>query len=121
MEDAYVDKLKKWIELDNSIAQHKEDMSGFVEEKKQLEDDILEYIEKNNLDRVTVNVSDGTLKFPKRKIQQAFTMKYIKTTLQKYVQIEENNSIDVDSVYNFLVSNLETKNKTYIKRDIHDR
>lgn len=119
MEELYIDKLKKWIELDNSVSKLKEEMSVFIEEKKELEDDILQYIEKHNLDKVTVNISDGSLKFPKRKVPQSITMKYIKSTLEKYV--EQDTTLDVDSICKFLASNLETKSKTYIKRGLQDR
>lgn len=121
MEETYIHKLKKWIELDNSVSKLKEEMSAFVEEKKELEDDILQYVEEHNLDKVTVNISDGSLKFPKRKVPQSITMKYIKSTLEKYVEQNKNNIFDVESICKFLSSNLETKSKTYIKRGLQDR
>lgn len=120
MEDTYVDKLKQWIELDNSVAKLKDELSVFVEEKKDLEEEILQYVEDNKLDKVTVSTSDGSLKFSKRKISQSITIKYIKNTLEKYVQQEGISGIDIDSVCKFLSSNLETKSKTYIKRDVID-
>lgn len=121
MDDAYVEKLKKWIELDNSVSKLKEEMSVFVEEKKELEEEIVQYVEDTKLEKVTVNTSDGALKFSKRKVTQCLTMKYIKNTLEKYVQQEEHATIDVDSICRFLASNLETKSKTYIKRDVYDK
>jgi hypothetical protein len=63
-----------------------------------------------------VTVSDGTLKFPKRSTQQSISLKFLKANLTKYS--EEKSHINVEEVCKFLVSNLETKTKLSIKRDL---
>lgn len=120
MEDTYVDKLKQWIELDNSITELKDELSVFVGRKKELEEEILQYVQEKSLDKVTIPTSDGALKFAKRKVPQAITMKYIKGTLEKYVQQEGDIGINIENICKFLASNLDTKSKTYIKRDFYE-
>jgi hypothetical protein len=119
MEDEYVEKLKKWIDYDNSITELKEQLSKLNEDKKEIEDVVLKYVEDNNLSGVNVTISDGLLKFPKRKVQQGITMKYIRATLNKYKD-ETNQHIEIDDICKFLMSNLDTKQKVYIKRDYKD-
>jgi hypothetical protein len=116
MNHEYIDKMKEWIELDNKSIKLKEDISEISELKKELEDDILKYVEIEGLDKVTVNVSDGSIKFPKRNTQQTMSLRYLKNTLEKYN--EDHSPIDVSNIYKFLISNLETKSKMYIKRDV---
>ena len=49
MDDQYVEKMKEWIELDNVYGSLRQQMSDLADKKKELEDDILKYIEENNL------------------------------------------------------------------------
>jgi hypothetical protein len=116
MNNEYIEKMKEWIELDNKSMKLKEDMTEIAELKKELENDILQYVEKQGLEKVTVNVSDGSIKFPKKNALQTISFKYLKSTLEKYNT--EQSIIDVPLIYNFLVSNLETKSKLSIKRDV---
>lgn len=116
MDPSYVDKMREWVELDNKLMHLKEQVQELNEEKKEIEEDILKYVETKGLDKITVNISDGCLKFPKRNTQQTMSLKYVKNTLAKYS--EETQNVDAEEIYKFLVSNLETKTKAYIKRDI---
>jgi hypothetical protein len=116
MEGEYVNKLHQWIDYDNAISRMKDELAKLNESKKVIEDDVIKYVEEKELLGVSVSTSDGLLKFPKRKVQQGMTMKYVKTTLQRYNDEHEEN-VDVEQVCKYLSSHLETKQKTYIKRD----
>lgn len=115
MNQEYVGKLKQWIDYDNSITNLKAQLARLNESRKEIEDDVLKYIEESNLSDVNVSISDGILRFPKRKVQQSITMKYIRSSLIAYN--ETHPQVNVDDICKFLASNLETKQKTYIKRD----
>ena len=77
MDNHYVDKMKEWIELDNVYGSLRQQLNDLADKKKELEDDILKYVEDNNLEKVVVTVSDGTLKFPKRSTQQSISLKFL--------------------------------------------
>lgn len=117
MDDKYLEKLRKWIDLDNQTARLKSQLADLGDQKKELEDDIIEYINSNSLDKVTVNIADGTLKFAKRNTQQTISRKYLKATLMKYN--EEQEPINTDSVLQYLIANLESQTKMFIKRDVN--
>ena len=116
MDNEYVEKMKEWIELDNTYGSLRQQMNDLSDKKKELEDDILKYIEENNFEKVVVSISDGTLKFPKRSTQQTISLKFLKANLSKYN--EEKSPINVEEVCKFLISNLETKTKLSIKHDV---
>jgi hypothetical protein len=116
MDTTYIDKMKDWIDLDNKTIELKEKLNEIANKKKELEDDITKYIEDNNFEKITVDVDDGHLKFQKRNTTQTISLKYLKSTLLKYH--EEKEEINIDGIYDFLSSNLETKSKIYIKRDV---
>ena len=116
MDSQYVDRMKEWLELDTVYGNLRQQMNEVSEKRKDIEDEILKYIEDNNLEKVVVNVDDGTLKFPKRSVQQAISLKFLKSTLSRYN--EEKGPIHVEEVLKFISSNLETKTKLSIKRDV---
>ncbi len=116
MDNQYIEKMKEWIELDNVYGELRQQINELSEKKKVLEEDILMYVEENNLEKLVVSVSDGTLKFPKRSVQQSISVKYLKSTLAKYN--EEKEPINVDEVLKYITSNLETKTKLSLKRDV---
>jgi len=116
MDDAYVAKVRDWIELDNQSIDLKTSLNKVNEGKKALEEDILEYVEKNELENVSLTLSDGKLKFPKNVVRQSLSMKYIKTSLTKYNTEHPSSAIDVDTVCKFLADNLDSSAKLGMKR-----
>lgn len=117
MDNRYVDKMKEWLELDNQVMKIKEELNELNDQKKELEDEILQYVEDNALEKVTVNISDGTLKFAQTSQKQALSIKVLKNVLGKFIE-DKNCNLDVDEVVKFISSNLESKSKKYIKRDV---
>lgn len=138
MDTEYINKVKTWLALDNQSLRLKEEMEkkteklkleldaiveGYKEkmdkvsdEKKELEEDILKYVETNALEKMTLSLSDGSLKFTKKSTQQSVSLKYLKATLGKYSK--EKEAIDAEDVYKYLVTNLETKTKLSMKREV---
>ena len=114
MDLEYIKKVKEWVEIDNNIIrqqdlvkhhieslnQNKELISPLIDKKKIIEDDIVDYISKNKFEKLTVNISDGSLK----------------SILDKYS--EENTDVDTGHIYNFISENIEKKTNYFMKRDI---
>jgi predicted site-specific integrase-resolvase len=117
MDEQYIEKMKEWIDLDNVYTSLRKQLNELTEKKKDIEDDILEYIEDNNLEKVVVSVCDGTLKFPKRTVQQSLSMKVLKQVIGKYNE-EKSQNIEIEELVKFISTNLETKTKLSIKRDV---
>lgn len=116
MDIAYVQKLQKWVELDNKVLKNRDEIKDVVQERKELEEDILEYVEKNKYDRLTVNITDGTIKFGKRNITQPLSMKTVRNVLEKYNT--EKGNVDVADIMKFLSENLEAKQKVMMRREL---
>jgi chromosomal replication initiation ATPase DnaA len=117
MDNQYIDKLKEWIELDNQVIRLKEQLTDINEDKKELEEEILKYVEDNSFDKLTINISDGSLKFSQTTQKSPISIKFLKSTLNKYNE-EHNKSVDIDNLLKFISSSIETKTKRYIKRDV---
>lgn len=116
MDIAYIRKVQDWVECDNTLLKNKDTIKEVVEKKKQLEEDIIKYIEENKYENVKLNITDGTIKFSKRNVMQPLSMKVLKSALEKYcIEVEH---VDVASLMKFVSSSLETKQKVQMCRDI---
>lgn len=119
MDLSYINRVKEWVEIDNKLLRNKNELKDIVEKKKNLEDEILEYVESNKLENLCLNITDGTVKFSKRNQTQGLSIKVIKSMLENY-NIKKNKELDVDEICDFIVTNLEKKTQIFMKRDIKD-
>lgn len=117
MDISYINKVREWVEIDNKILRSKDNIKEAVDKKKDLEEEILEYVEKNKLTELTLNISDGTIKFSKKVATQPLSIKTIKALMEKYKE-EYNLDIDVNDICTFISSNLEKKTSHFMKRDV---
>jgi hypothetical protein len=131
MDAQYINKVKQWVELDNkiirsqevtkphieAIEQNKETIKPMLDKKKEIEDEIVQYIESNKLEKLTVNITDGAIKFGKKTSQQPITLKLLKSILDKYSE-EEDCDVDTAKLYDFILDNLDKKTSYFMKRDI---
>lgn len=114
----YVVKVKRWIELDNISEIKKTKLKEVVDEKKTLEDEIIDYIEANDMQNVQLNVSGGHIKFQENKGYQGFSQKNLKDNLTKYFERAHKEPVTAESIYDFLLKNRDVKTKLSIKRTI---
>lgn len=118
MDIAYVKKVQEWVECDNKILKSKEAIKEVVEKKKELEEEIIEYVEDNKYDKLTLNITDGAIKFSKRNTTQPLSMKVVRGILQSYCDKEEH--IDVSAIMKYISESLETKQKVCMNREIKE-
>jgi len=114
MDPTYVTKVQEWVVCDNILTKNKEEMKSVQDKKKELEDDILSYIEDNKYDKLVINISDGAIKFGKRNVMQSLSMKLVRQILSTY----EDGALDVDRIMKHIEDSLESKPKSVMKREI---
>lgn len=117
MDVGYIRKIQEWVQYDNKILKNKEDMKDIIDKKKELEEEIIEYIEKNKYDKLTVNITDGNIKFSKRNTTQPLSLKTLRTILEKYNS--KGIDLDITEIMKFVSESLETKQKIHMHRDIN--
>ena len=119
MDNIHIAKLKEWITLDDETLELKNSINAVNEKKKEIEEDIMKYVEDEKLEGVTITFGDRKLKFAKVNVKQTLSIKYIKTALEKYNdELPKNNKIDIDDLCKYLLENLESTSKVCIKRPI---
>lgn len=125
MDPVLIKKIQDWVQLDNKVREIKEnikklDNKELIEQKDELEKGIVEHIEKNKLDMITINTSDGMIKFAKNNVKSPLTAKFLKQTLDSFGTDNPSSVFESSSVFEYIMEKLEVKSKTSIKRVIRE-
>jgi hypothetical protein len=129
MDTEHIKLIQQWVEVDNkiqrsmeelkphaeAIAKNKEDIQPLVDTRKDLEDSITTYISTNKLEKLVVNITDGTIKFGRKTTQQPLTLRVLKNLLDSY--FEENMEHSSEAAFEYVMNNLDKKTTYFIKRD----
>lgn len=105
-------KIKRWVELDNKIKESADEVRDIRTEKAVINDEILEIIEEKQLEKATVNISDGKLRFVAAKHTAPLTLAYIEKCLSELI----TNSKQVEQIMTYIKKNRESKTTMEIKR-----
>ena len=105
-------KIKRWVELDNHIKETTDTVKDIRTEKSIIHDEIIELVEEKQLEKATVNISDGKLKFVTAKHTAPITLTYIEKCLTELI----TNGKQVEQIMAYIKKNRETKTTMEIKR-----
>jgi hypothetical protein len=105
-------KIKRWVELDNKIKETSEEVKDIRTEKSVINDEIIEIIEEKKLEKATVNITDGKLRFVATKHTSPLTLAYIEKCLSELI----TNGKQVEQIMSYIKKNRESKTTTEIKR-----
>ena len=110
--EEFKEEIKQWVQLDNLMKEKTEELKELRTKRNTIQEEILTYVEENELNTSTIQISDGTLKFNKSKQIQGLTMKYVEDCLVDLID-------DVDKVKDIMKhikTNREHKYTNEIKR-----
>lgn len=110
-------KIKRWVELDNQIKSSADEIRDIRTEKAVINDEILDIVEEKKLDKATVNISDGKLRFLAAKHTAPITLTYIEKCLSELI----TNGKQVEQIMSYIKKNRETKTIMEIKRVYHKK
>jgi hypothetical protein len=110
-------KIKKWVELDNNIKAVNEEIKDVRTERSILNDEIIEIIEQKQLNKATINISDGRLRFVTTKQTAPLTLTYIEKCLKDLI----TNETQVAQIMTYIKKSREVKTVTDIKRFYNEK
>jgi hypothetical protein len=119
-----INKIQKWVTIDNTLREKRDKMKGLYDKKNQLESDIMQYANKNKLDNAVFNISDGKLRFTQKTLPFTISQKFLKEKIIEYFTLCQNNSsikISSDNLFNYIMSKREILKKFEIKRDLNKK
>lgn len=112
--EKYQKKLQDWLELDDYIESRNAKLKVAKDKKKELEQQILSYVEEGELQNVNVELEDGKIEFKEDDTKSSFTMKYLKDMIYKY--FNDTRHATANDLFEFLVQNRHVKTKLVMKR-----
>ena len=111
MNDDFKDKIKRWVEIDNNIKSYNDTLKKLRAERSGLSNKLNTYLHDNSLENHSINITDGSLRCIDIKQQQALSMTYIKSILEKCI-------IDDNSLIELIMSELNSSREYKIQKDI---
>ena len=113
MSDIFKNNIKEWVSVDNEIRLLTEHIKELREKKNKVNNNIIRYVETNQLTNSTIQLSDGLLKFYNQKTYAPLTYSFLQDTLKDILSIEQTNEI-----INYIKQRRETQTNVCIKRNI---
>jgi len=109
---SFEENIKKWVALDNNIKHINERVKELRTNKSELEGSIQHYLDINNIDNPTIEITDGKLKVGVNKVQSPLTYKYIEQCLFNTIRNEDH----VSKIMTYIKENRDIKIEKTIKR-----
>jgi hypothetical protein len=112
MSTHFENSIKRWVSLDNRIKALNDEVKALREEKSEINDNISQHIEANHLEKATIQISDGKLKYVTTKTQSPISLKYLESCLANCI----NDTNKVKEIMEYIKDNREVKETTELKR-----
>ena len=109
---SFEENIQKWVSLDNQLRSLHDKTKQIREDKNNLEDGIIKYVDAHNLQNSVVKLSDGKLKFTMVKQTNPLTLKYVDECLGKCIK----NPEQVKLIMNYIKESRNSKIIPDIKR-----
>ena len=113
MSNEFTNMIKEWVTIDNELRELSVKSKSLREKRNNVNNNVIKYIETNNLDNAIIKISDGTLKFNYTNISQPLTFKYINECLNDII----NDKNQVEAIINYIKNKRNVKSIMDIKRN----
>ena len=104
--------IQKWVTLDNQIKTVGDHLKDLRTERNDIGDNIITYVETNNLNNVVVKISDGKLRFGVTRNTAPLTLRHVELCLNKCISDGEK----VGAIMKYIKDTRDVKEITDIKR-----
>lgn len=113
--DNFKENIKSWVKLDNEMSILKQQLKELRDRRSQITSDLYTFAEENSLDRSTIEINDGKLRFQKINQSSPLTFKYLEVCLQNCLGDESQ----VKNIIKYIKSKRETKTHYDIRRSFN--
>lgn len=113
MNQEFVEDIKLWVENDNKINILSQKMKDLRDEKTNLHNKIISYMQSNNLDNTTINITGGKIKLSEQSVSTPLTYKYLEEHLKVYFNQDDKK---VEDIIGYLKTRRSQKKNTFLKR-----
>ena len=134
MDQKYIKLVQDWVKLDNVVLRNtldvktakdevkriEDSVATVIEEKKKIEKDIIDYVQKNKFETMQLKISDGTITFSKKTTQKPITQKFLKDALEQYSEEHVDEPFDFMKVYEYIIGKIEKTVNYSINRSLKE-
>ena len=106
------DDIKQWGTIDNQVKLYQEKIKKLKENRNNISNKILNFVDENNLNCATINISDGRLKFNNTRVTTPLTFKFLEKCLKQCIQGEKQ----VEQIIKYIKENRDVRYVPDIKR-----
>jgi hypothetical protein len=108
----FISNIKKWVTLETQIKKANQQLNSWRDEKSELADKIIHYMEEKKITDKPIGLSDGNIKVVERKIYTSLSFGYIEECLDKLIGDKEK----VDTIIDYIQQNREADVVHELKR-----
>lgn len=110
--EGFQQNIKQWVSLDTQLKTLNEKTKEIRNKRNELTDNIIDFVDNNNLSTSTIKISDGKLKFAQNKQTAPITLGFLEGCLNDIIGNEEK----VTQIMDYVKENREVKVIPDIKR-----
>ena len=110
--EGFQQNIKQWVSLDTQLKTLNEKTKEIRNKRNELTDNIIDFVDNNNLSTSTIKISDGKLKFAQNKQTAPITLGFLEGCLNDIIGNEEK----VTQIMDYIKENREVKVIPDIKR-----
>ena len=104
--------VNKWIEIDNSIKNLNDRMKDLRTQKNGVEETIMNYADRNNINNLSIKTNEGILKLTQSKHTSQLTYKYLEKCLHEII----SDNKQVENIINYIKNKREITETKTIKK-----
>ena len=110
--EGFQENVKQWVQLDSQLKTLNEQTKEIRNQRNDITDGILDFVDDNNLSSSTIKISDGRLKFAQNKQTAPLTLGFLETCLGDII----NNEEKVAQIMDYIKQQRDVKYVPDIKR-----
>ena len=108
----FSENIQKWVFIDNQLKKYNGQIRKLREYRTNINTQIHEYVKTNHLEHVSIDISDGELKFVDKREYAPLTFTYIKSCLTTMIKDPSH----IERIMEYLRENREVKTISEIRR-----
>ena len=113
MSDIFKKNIKEWVTIDNEMKLLSEHMKELRDKRNSANENIIRYVETNQLTSSTIQLSDGILKFSNQKSYSPLTYNFIEQILTDILPKNQ-----VDNIIKYMKEKRQSQTSISIKRSV---
>ena len=113
MSDIFKTNIKQWVSYDNELKLLNEHIKDLRDKRNSANENIIRYVETNQLTNSTIQLSDGILKFSNQKSYAPLTYGFIEQSLTDILPKNQ-----VDDIIQYMKEKRQSQTSISIKRSV---